>query len=850
MIAVTVVVPVYNAQAWLPRFFTSLQRQSLGNFEVLLIDDASTDGSEQLMEKMAAADPRFRLIRQPQNEGCGVARNVGIREAAGETLCFADPDDLLPEHSLEVRYRAYKKHNAIVRACHDEIRDDGTVRTHETPPGKLPEIFSPATEAQRIGTNPFLCAHWTWLFPTKLLRRHSVFNGEGMRTAEDIVFLNRLFFHINRLVWIPDTVYFWMKHTESLSTTKYTAEHYDNYFQCCDIFYEEAEKHGQLSLADHFFNEYLMLYPSHMLSQVTAGKSDEEDVRHVIATILRIGERHRVLQRCLPALRNNLAQHVGLARLLHLSQHLELPPLANLILSQQMIIPLAQAGQFETIRSNGWSQEVSFDKWDRERGLLRARYLFCDTPQTELCMADSNPLTPAFTKNRSVFDGGTFRIFERILWLPIPATGTSRHVLIVAGRETGLNHTPEELKRAFAPRPLLDQSFPADIRALRTLARSNAMRTKFHNSWIFLDKDTEADDNAEHLYRWVLHNHPEINAWYVLNRDSHDWPRLEAEGFRLVPHGGMEHHALFLNSTKLISSQMDRYIFEPVEERYFSDFTWPEFICLPHGVTKDDVSDWFNSIPFDLFIAATRDEAASITADETAYVMTEKEVRLSGFPRYDKWLEPVQKENIVFVMPTWRSDLVGAWDGKGQRRNRNPEFASSNFVKMWKGLFDHPGLQALVKHYGYRVIYFAHPCFEDYLDDLPFPDFVEKRSKRHGSIISIMQKSKVLITDFSSVAYDMAYMRRPVIYYQYESKSQFVQSQKWTNGYIDYEKMGFGSVCRDEASLTLALEEVFRNDGVMTDHYARRVDATFAYNDANCCKRAYEFITETSNSTA
>ncbi|NHZ45720.1 bifunctional glycosyltransferase/CDP-glycerol:glycerophosphate glycerophosphotransferase [Nitratidesulfovibrio liaohensis] len=846
MAKVSVVVAMYNAQAWLQRFVVALQNQELDDFEVLMIDDASTDGSAAMVEAVAATDPRFRLIRLSVNSGAGVARNKGIVEATGETICFADPDDLLPERSLEVRYEAYKRYNAVVRACHDEIDGNGSIRNHEKRPAKLPEVFSPADEAARVGVAPFLCAHWTWLFPKSLLHRYAILNGEGMRTAEDIVLLNRLFFHVTRMVWIPDTVYYWMKQKDSLSTTRYSAEHYANYFQCCDIFYTEAKRHKRIELADAFFDDYLSVYPAHLISQAVQGISTEADARQVITAMTSVAERHNVFQRRLPALQKNPTRNAGIQRLWAVLQSKATSSLAKLVESQHMFTRLVQERQFEAIRTLGWNQQVSFDRLDQKARLLRARYLFCDNPPEERFLQNGTPFQPAHTKNRTVYTGRNFTILERILWLPLTGEDNVRYALTVGGLNAGLAHRLSEVQAAFAPAPLDDRAFPPDIRALRHLARSSVMQKKFCNAWMFIDKDTEADDNAEHLYRWVLRNHPKLNAWFVLNRNSHDWKRLESEGFRLVPHGEMEYFALHLNCTHLISSQMDQYIFRPLNECYTSDFVKPRFVCLPHGVTKDDVSDWFNSIPFDLFVAATQDEARSITADQSRYIMSEKEVRLGGFPRYDNWLVPVERENIIFIMPTWRADLVGEWDGKGQRRAKNPHFYSSKFVQMWKGLFDDPRMKQLLTQHSYRVVFFAHPCFEDYIEDMPFPDFVEKRSKRYGSMIDIMRKSKVMITDFSSVAYDMAYMRKPVVYYQYENKSDFTRSQRWVSGYIDYETMGFGPVCRDKDALFAALTDAVRADGVMPEVYQNRAENTFAYHDARCCERAFNFIIEAS----
>ena len=80
---------------------------------------------------------------------------------------------------------------------------------------------------------------------------------------------------------------------------------------------------------------------------------------------------------------------------------------------------------------------------------------------------------------------------------------------------------------------------------------------QYRNAWVFTDRNRLAQDNAEHLYRFVKDNHPEINAWFVVDRDTKDWPRLDREGFRLVEYGTPEHLLLMLNCVELISSQID-----------------------------------------------------------------------------------------------------------------------------------------------------------------------------------------------------------------------------------------------------------------------------------------------------
>lgn len=299
MATVSIVVPVYNAEPYLHRFVDTLQRQTATDFEVVFVDDASSDASAQILEGMATSDPRLKLVRHSSNQGAGAARNTGIRHATGETLCFADPDDLLPENSLDVRLQAYKQHNAIVRACHDEFTDTGKLLNHEMRPPQYSGRFKPLEAAAQHGVNPFLCAHWTWLFPTKMIQKLEIYNEEGTRTAEDIIFLVRAFFHLTKIVWIPDTVYRWIKRTNSLSNTVYSAEHYCNYLQCVDVLYTLAIPRGKASIADSFCNDTLACYLPHILFQIAKGKSTEEDAQVVVREAARICTNHGVLKRCM-----------------------------------------------------------------------------------------------------------------------------------------------------------------------------------------------------------------------------------------------------------------------------------------------------------------------------------------------------------------------------------------------------------------------------------------------------------------------------------------------------------------------------------------------------------------------
>ena len=111
MPCISFIVPVYNMERLLPRALRSLRAQTLTDFEAILINDGSKDGSAALCAQAAAEDARFRFIDQP-NGGVAAARNAGLDAARGEYVFFLDPDDWVEPDAAEVLYHAARNADA------------------------------------------------------------------------------------------------------------------------------------------------------------------------------------------------------------------------------------------------------------------------------------------------------------------------------------------------------------------------------------------------------------------------------------------------------------------------------------------------------------------------------------------------------------------------------------------------------------------------------------------------------------------------------------------------------------------------------------------------------------------
>lgn len=169
---ISVIVPVYNIIPYLPRCVESLQRQTYGNLEILLVDDGSTDDTPALCDRLAQEDARIRVFHK-ENGGPSSARNYGLTQAVGEYVGFVDSDDYVDADMYERLYRAIAEtHMPIAQVGRDEIDQDGNI---------LPNICEPVAEAQVIPAQEFLqellMHRGDCSFCTKLLQK-SLFETE------------------------------------------------------------------------------------------------------------------------------------------------------------------------------------------------------------------------------------------------------------------------------------------------------------------------------------------------------------------------------------------------------------------------------------------------------------------------------------------------------------------------------------------------------------------------------------------------------------------------------------------------------------------------------------------------
>ncbi|EGK8057638.1 capsular biosynthesis protein, partial [Campylobacter lari] len=351
------------------------------------------------------------------------------------------------------------------------------------------------------------------------------------------------------------------------------------------------------------------------------------------------------------------------------------------------------------------------------------------------------------------------------------------------------------------------------------------------NIWLLMDRDYEADDNAEHLYRYIMQNHPEQEIVFVLRKESSDWKRLEKERFNLIEFGSFEFERIIKKASKVISSHCDEYLMRYITPRQ-------QFIFLQHGIIKDDLSKWFNSKKIDLLITSTKTEYDSIVNDYNRYKFGKKEVILTGLARHDALLKNNKNDTKqIFIMPTWRKNIVGNV-AKSDIKDLKEYFKRSEYFQKWNSLLNNNNLKKLCELYSYAIVFNPHPYIMSYLKEFNISSYI-KIANKNESLQKLFCDSSLMITDYSSVAFEMAYLEKPVLYYQFD-KEEFFTSHTYQKGYFDYKKNGFGSVVENEENLLKELEILLKNNCKPFGVYKDNIDLTFVFKDCRCCERIYK----------
>lgn len=375
-----------------------------------------------------------------------------------------------------------------------------------------------------------------------------------------------------------------------------------------------------------------------------------------------------------------------------------------------------------------------------------------------------------------------------------------------------------------------------DLKAITLfgLAYPIAKMVKIKNKdiWLISERYNEARDNGYWMFKYIKENKKKQKTYYVIARDSNDYKKIKSYG-SVIRFGSFKHYIIYLIAEKHISAHID----SDSPNSRVSNFLEThgllknKRIFLQHGITKDKISfGYYNVSRADLFVCAAKPEY-EFCKKEFGY--PDGSVRLLGFARFDG-LNKVIPKNQILIMPTWRAWLANVKD---------EDFMKSSYYQHYMSLLNDERLHLILEEKKINLVFFPHSDMQKYTNLFKNKsDRIIIASSKNQDVQQLLNESRLLITDYSSVAFDMGYMERPLLYYQFDY-DEYRKGQH-PEGYFSYSRDGFGPVVKTKNEVINWIEEQCNTDFMMKEKFLNRRNDFFMFADRNNCSRIYSAIRE------
>lgn len=239
MVALSIIVPVYNGREYLPNTIDSILNQTFADFELILVDDGSTDGSGNICDSYAERDKRIRVLHT-ENSGQSSARNTGLNVSNGDYIGFVDDDDILHPQFYEVLLTALKQNNADIAACNFMHLSDSDMIDIDFPILKNPDV---SRYDNNELVNDFFVPSWKIPVWNKIYPRSFIGNARfpKLRLGEDNYFSYTMLSKVDSLVYIDKALYIQRMHGNNFEFTG--NKYYVELFQTKELILKDIKCH-------------------------------------------------------------------------------------------------------------------------------------------------------------------------------------------------------------------------------------------------------------------------------------------------------------------------------------------------------------------------------------------------------------------------------------------------------------------------------------------------------------------------------------------------------------------------------------------------------------------------------
>lgn len=349
--------------------------------------------------------------------------------------------------------------------------------------------------------------------------------------------------------------------------------------------------------------------------------------------------------------------------------------------------------------------------------------------------------------------------------------------------------------------------------------------------WLVCEHLT-ARDNGYFFFKYMRENHPEIDCYYAIDYKHNDFEKVKPLG-NTVKWGSLKHYYYYMSATQNVVAHKNgnpNHMVFSLLLKYLKLYNNVTF--LQHGVLYQNFEMFHKkNCYFKNFVCGAKPEYEFVNKK---FGYDKNEVKYTGLARFDNLHNTKPNKKIILYMPTWRRYLAD-----------KDELEHSNYYKKIMSFINSKELEELLLKNKMELYFCPHNGLNKGMDL-----FYSKNKNvkiidiSKADIQELLISGSILITDFSSLHTDFAYMNKPIIYYQYDkddyNKKHVGPSYKDT--YYSFEKDGFGKVTSTEDKLIEELDRIIKRGVCPEDKYIKRTKAFFELHDNKNCERIYKMV--------
>ncbi len=344
--------------------------------------------------------------------------------------------------------------------------------------------------------------------------------------------------------------------------------------------------------------------------------------------------------------------------------------------------------------------------------------------------------------------------------------------------------------------------------------------------WVIGELPYKAQDNGLHFFRHVRQHHPEVDAYYVIRKDSPERRNLAGYEDHVLDYRSPEHIDAVLAAERIVGSHDPDFLY-PTRGRRFQRRVRAGKVFLQHGVTA---AKWMvpkygkHASDFDTsLVCVCSEREKEFFVKDFGY--SPNEVAITGFARFDVLFHPdvALDARQLLIMPTWRPWLQDLGS-----------FTESDYYRHWSELLSSPELRQMQQDFGAEVVLCLHPNMQQYSHHFTGPH-VRVVYQGEVDVQHLIKESGVMVTDYSSVAFDFAFLRKPVIYYQFDA-------ERFDTPHADPRTEFPGPVVASREGMVDALRRVLEDGAVMEERYWERARRFCAHLDEENCERIFTAV--------